>query len=305
MTTAMTDETRFRRHMALVPELAGFARTISLPKTGVRLHAYDTGEAKPPLLLVHGLADESDSWRHVIPTLVRTHRVIAPDLPGFGRSDKPRRAYTIDFFRDTLLELLDVLGFDGVIYVGNSLGAMIGHWLTISTPARVRRLILVDGSLVITQRPTTLRGKWQAALGLAPILGERWYNSLRGRPDAAYATLAAYYADMSALPQTDRDFLYQRVNERVWDDQQRDAYFSTRRNTSAWFLAHGDLAARITALTTPTHVIWGEADRILDISNARDFIKIQPSANLTVLPGVGHLPQQEAPEAFLAALALG
>ena len=209
----------------------------------------------------------------------------------------------MDFFRDVLRELLDELYMAQVMYVGNSLGGMIGHWLTVCAPERIERLVLVDGSLLITQRPTTWRAKWQAAMSLAPYLGEHWYNGLRGNPDAAFATLAGYYADISSLPQADRDFLYQRVNERVWDDNQRDAYFSTRRHTTAWFLAHRELGARIAKITTPTQVIWGESDRILAVSNATDLLKVQPAARLTILPGVGHLPQQEAPAKFLASLA--
>mgnify|MGYP001770903147 CR=1 FL=1 len=67
-------------------ELEPYPREITVD--GLRLHLYAAGRG-PALVLLHGLADEADSWRQVIPVLAQTHRVIAPDLPGFGRSDRP------------------------------------------------------------------------------------------------------------------------------------------------------------------------------------------------------------------------
>ncbi len=82
---------------------------------------------QPAALLLHGLGDEADTWRHLIEPLSQRWRVIAPDLPGFGRSDQPRRAYTLDFLRGCLFELLEVLAVPEVLLVGHSLGGMLAH----------------------------------------------------------------------------------------------------------------------------------------------------------------------------------
>ncbi len=85
----------FQGPMQPFPGLEGWSRRVQLPSSKIRLQVYDTGgDAKPPVLLLHGLGDEADTWRHVLPLLQPDYRVLAPDLPGFGRSDKPRRRYT-------------------------------------------------------------------------------------------------------------------------------------------------------------------------------------------------------------------
>ena len=110
------------------PGLEQHARQIDLPKSRCSLYLYDTGSASGKLLLlIHGLADEADTWRHLIPALSARHRDLAPDLPGFGHSDKPRRAYAAAFYQETLLELLDALEIDRATLVGHSLGAMIAQ----------------------------------------------------------------------------------------------------------------------------------------------------------------------------------
>ncbi|MCS6863432.1 MAG: alpha/beta fold hydrolase, partial [Abditibacteriales bacterium] len=81
----------FQRPMEPWPALAPYVRKVQL-RSGLTLFAFEAGAPDaPPLLLIHGLGDEADTWRHVFLPLAERYHVIAPDLPGFGRSDKPRR----------------------------------------------------------------------------------------------------------------------------------------------------------------------------------------------------------------------
>src|SRR5512136_213880 len=110
------------------PELERYARTVRLPKHGLALHVYDAGGGTAtPMLLIHGLGDEADTWRHLVTPLSAERRVIALDLPGFGRSDQPARPYTLPFFQDIVIELLDILVVQRAILIGHSLGAIIAH----------------------------------------------------------------------------------------------------------------------------------------------------------------------------------
>lgn len=101
-----------------------------------------------PRLLVHGLGDEADTWRHVLPALAAQRRAIAVDLPGFGRSDKPDAPYSVPWYAGVLLDLLDTLQIERVALAGHSLGAVTSHWLALEQPARIERLALLDGGLV-------------------------------------------------------------------------------------------------------------------------------------------------------------
>jgi pimeloyl-ACP methyl ester carboxylesterase len=286
------------------PALAGYARTVMLPQSGLRIFTFDTARERvgpqAPVLLVHGLGDEADTWRHVVEPLAQQRRVIALDLPGFGRSDKPRRAYSLTFFRDTIIELLDALAIPQVSLVGHSLGGIIAHTVALVQPQRLRDLTLIDGCL----SPHPQKMRLEMVFRLLPFVGERYYNGLRGRPKAAYASLAAYYTDIIRLPEADRQFLFQRVNERVWSDRQRDAYFSVLRQMPAWMMRHQrSLRAGLGTLTVPTVVVWGQDDQIIPVRAGQALVDIQASAHLVTITGSGHMPHQEQPAAFLQAIA--
>jgi pimeloyl-ACP methyl ester carboxylesterase len=291
---------QFQGPMRAWPGLEAYARTIGLAQSDLNLYAYDTGESESPaVVLIHGLGDESDSWRHVVEPLSAHYRVVAPDLPGFGRSDKPRRAYTVPFLCDTVLALMDVLSIASATLIGNSLGAMIAQSIALERRERVRGLVLIGGTLLAGTQPLNL----PMMLFLLPGVGEWLYTRLRKDPQAAFETLRGYYADLDGLPEADRDFLFQRVNERVWSDGQRRAYFSVLRHTATWVpRQQRGLDKKLAQLATPTLVIRGEYDHLVPMANAQALADVQPSATLVTVPGAGHLPQQERPQALLDAI---
>ena len=290
----------FQQMMQTLPALSAYARRIDLPKVNLNLFLYESGQVgEPAVILVHGLGDEADTWRLVIPALVPQRRVIAFDLPGFGRSDKPRRSYTVEFFRDVLLELMGVLDISHATLAGHSLGALIIHSTALNAPERVERLVLVDGSLASRTQKLDLK----TAAFLIPGLGEWMYNRLRRDPQAAYRSLAPYYNSLEALPAEERAFLYHRVNERVWSDAQRRAFLSTLRNLARWLPAQQRvLLERLAGLAVPTLAIWGDQDKLQNPDNGRYLVEIQPSARLVIIPGAGHNLQQEHPQPIVEAI---
>lgn len=290
----------YRQPMQPYQGLESYARTIDLPGNGLRLFYYEAGAPEQPAaLLLHGLGDEADTWRHLIEPLSHRWRVIAPDLPGFGRSEKPKRAYTLDFLRGCLFELLERLSIREVFLVGHSLGAMLAHGMLLEQPERASGLVLVDGALLT--RPQRLNP--QLLLFMTPLLGEWLYTRLRRDPQAAYATLRAYYAGMDKLSQAERDFLFYRVNQRVWSDGQRRAYFSTLRNMAASISRmQKKLPARLAELHTPTLILWGEKDQINPPENGADLMRIQPDSKLVLIPEAGHMPHQEQAQAIMQAI---
>jgi pimeloyl-ACP methyl ester carboxylesterase len=283
----------YQREMAPWPALAPYSRLIDLPGAGLSLHLYDSQtQGKPGLILLHGLGDEADTWRYVFEPLSAGFRVVAIDLPGFGRSEDLPGPYSIPALAGLLLELMDRLGLPASALAGSSMGAVIAHWLALEHPDRVARLVLLDGALL----SPAARLNPLLLLFLIPGIGEMLYTRLRRHPQAAYDTLAPYYADLAAMPETDRGFLFQRVNERVWSDRQRRAYFRLLRGAGAWTARQqSSLAGRLATLAVPTLVLWGEHDRIMPVGNAQAVIAAQPSARLAIIAGVGHLPHQEQP----------
>lgn len=285
--------------MDIPPHLTPFARERTLAD-GTRIFLYDSGEAhKPALLLIHGLGDEADTWRGIIPELAARYRVIAPDLPGFGRSAHQRRAHTLGYFARAMGGLLDALGIARTTVAGSSLGAGVAQRLALWQPGRVERLVLIGGALPVGGGKTAVK----TLLYLVPGVGELMYVRNRRSQDVAAAGLRPYYASFDALPNDDQSFLRQRVWARVWSAPQRRAFLSTVR----WLAIDRSLRAdsfrtRLAKLAVPTLLLWGEHDRIQSLERGSEMAALLPDARLEIIPGAGHLPQQEQPEAVARAI---
>jgi pimeloyl-ACP methyl ester carboxylesterase len=252
-----------------------------------------TGGGARAVVLVHGNGDEADSWRHVFQPLSATYRVLAPDLPGFGRS-APRGDGSVKALAQSLEAFLDAVRLERVHLVGSSLGAVVCATLCATHPERVSSLTLGGGA-------SPALGGVQANPNLKPLLepgtGEAFYNGLRDAgPDAAFQTLQPYYANLERLPVADLEFLRERVWARVWSDSQRDAFFAAMRSLFA------DQPALTLSDTVPLHLIWGEHDGIMPMQSAHMILHAYPHAKLEVIRGSGHLPHQEKPDLYRRSL---
>ena len=252
----------------------------------------DTVSGKPILVLVHGLGDEADTWRHIIPVLGKAgYRVLAPDLPGFGRSIVAGSS-NIKKHCKAVLELIESVS-GGAVLIGSSLGAAITESIILSghLRERIKALILLDGCIPIKSpaSPSLL-------ISALPFMGKKWYRSFRNDPDKAWQSLIPYYADIEKLNEEDRIFLRKRVMNRVCSVTQERAYFSTLRSLifhslrTSYYRRIGSWPGRI-------KLIWGEKDMILPANLAESFIELRGNNadKLSVISGAGHLPHQEKP----------
>ncbi|MBL8967750.1 MAG: alpha/beta hydrolase [Spirochaetaceae bacterium] len=260
------------------------------------------GSGKPALVLIHGLGDEADTWRHLFPLLSRDFRLVAPDLPGFGRSlpgDPAGFDSGIIAAADLVLDTMDAAGLGEAILVGSSLGAVVAELVAFRAPGRVRGLVLLDGGL---PSPRSL----PAALVplVLPFLGPAAYRSLRGKPEAAYESLRPFYRDLDALDAADRDFLARRVAARVDSERQLRGFFGLLRSAAfAALFGQGLFRRGLAALDKPVLVLWGSEDRFADRRAAARIARHAKRCSFSEIEGAGHLPQQERPEALAAAIA--
>lgn len=292
----------FQTPMLPWPSLQSYARTLQI--AGRTLFFYDTGQEDdlPPILLVHGLGDEADTWRRILPDLASSRRVIALDLPGFGRSELPEQPVSIDTYVEILHALLDALQISEVTLVGHSMGGIIVQTFGLKYPTRCAELVLIAGGLIAGKTPLNM----MLVLFLIPGIGELAYNSLRRDPQAAYRTLEPYYYSLDQLPKAERDFLYSRVNQRVWSDKQRRAFLGALRSLAGWLPSRQkQLSAQLGATHLPsTTILWGAQDRIVPVENAHALAALLPQGNIRVIivEECGHNLQQDAPERLLQVL---
>jgi pimeloyl-ACP methyl ester carboxylesterase len=287
----------YQTAMPTWPALAGYGKLLKLEKPELSLYYFEAGQHNDQILLmIHGLGDEADTWRHVFLPLSGRFHTIALDLPGFGRSDKPDVDYTPDFLIKSIIGLMNQLNITSTILIGSSLGGILAHQLALTYPERIKGLVLVGGSLL---QPGPMQD-WSLRLMRMPIIGEWLYTRLRKDPDAAYATLKSVYHRLETLPEADRSFLFTRVNHRVWDDGQRRAYLSTLRKLAPWINhIQAELPEQLKNLQIPTLVVRGEFDVLFPQSNATAVTDFQSNATKATILKSGHLPQQEDPQSFL------
>jgi pimeloyl-ACP methyl ester carboxylesterase len=245
-------------------------------------------------MLIHGLGDEADSFRHLFPLLAPEYRLIALDLPGFGRSltNKPT---TLAGCAGAVRTVAAHAGSSRLILVGSSLGAAIAQLVASEVPELAAGLVLIDGGMPVRSKPSG------ALLAMAlPLIGEGRYRAYRRDHGAALRSLYPYYADFAALSQADRDFLATRVVARVESEGQLRAYFSLLRDT---ILRAGKLEKRFLAALAeagrPRAIVWGEADLVMPLEAGRELARLSGSdVQLQVTAGAGHLPHQEKAEAI-------
>jgi len=277
------------------PSLAPYGKYFFVP--GGELFYYDTitddATNKPAIVLIHGLGDEADTWRHVFPLFVAAgYRVIAPDLPGFGRSIWKGKI-SMSRHLAAVLRLLTNAGIasheNPAILAGSSLGAAVCEMAACYKPDLVKALIFIDGCFPLDDKID--KGLLKLML---PSVGRKWYRSFRKNHNAAWESLYPYYDDLDAMSGEDREFLRERVIARVESENQERGYLSTMRSMNVFFIFNGHRISRgIKTYKGKIAILWGEKDRILPVEKAALFRSLRPDAKVTLISGAGHLPHQE------------
>jgi pimeloyl-ACP methyl ester carboxylesterase len=262
---------------------------------GYRRAFVDVGEG-PALLLIHGIGDSSDTWRHVIPELSRNYRVIAPDLLGHGRSDKPRGDYSVAAYANAMRDLLSVLDIERATVVGHSLGGGVAMQFGYQYPERCERLVLVSTGGVSHEVHPVLR--------LAATPAADLFLPLLRLASARFIGMSA--VRMMELLRTDlgRDAEHLlRMFESLPDATARRAFVRTIRAVVDW---RGQAITMLDRcyLTRgmPTLLVWGAHDAVIPLHHAQIAHAAMPASRLEVFPDAGHFPHHSDPTRFVAAL---
>jgi pimeloyl-ACP methyl ester carboxylesterase len=248
---------------------------------GYRVAYLDSRAAAPPLLLVHGFGGDKDNWIRLAAQLEGEVRIIAPDLPGFGDSDAPAQGdYSLDAQVDNLHALIGRLGLTRVELGGNSMGGNIVARYAARHPNRVGSLWLIANSGVAAAPQSELREHIAAGRG----------NPLVAQDAAQYRHLLAWVmAQPPPLPNAFLDVLAERA---VAVRELRQRQFHQLYDADA-----EPLESLLQGLPVPTHIVWGELDRVLHPGAAALLKSALPDATSTLMPGIGHLPMIEDPRA--------
>jgi pimeloyl-ACP methyl ester carboxylesterase len=245
----------------------------------------DYGEG-PPLLLMHGLGCCWQWWLRNLPALGRTRRVIAVDLPGFGASDPlvPPAAEMTDHAA-AMLALCDALGLDRVTAGGHSMGGLVALAMAALAPERVARVIMVNaGGVPMTE------ARLSAVVGVI-----RLSHAFLRRPGVlrALSRRPRLRGGLSKVAVGSRDALSGELATLVVPQMNAPGFVDA---VIAAARAVRDAAPE--RVRCPVLLLWGDRDPIVPVSAARAMAKRLEHPTLALMPGSGHAPMVQDPEAF-------
>jgi pimeloyl-ACP methyl ester carboxylesterase len=263
---------------------------------GFKVHYKEDGRGEPALVLLHGFAASVYSWREVQEPLAQYGRVVAFDRPAFGFTERPLswqgpNPYAAENQADLTMALMDRLGIDQAILVGNSAGGTVAVRSALSYPERVKALVLVDAAIYQGGgSPAWVRPLLNTpqAQRIGPLLMRRIQNW--GLDFARSA-----WHDPSKISAEIWEGYTKPLQAENWDRGLWELFASSRES---------DLASQLDQLNLPVLVISGDDDRIVDTQLSVRLAEDIPGASLVVIPDCGHVPQEECPQAFLEAVGI-
>jgi pimeloyl-ACP methyl ester carboxylesterase len=258
---------------------------------GIPTYVVDAGEG-PPVVLIHGYGDTADGWRRVVPGLLEKHRVVALDVPPFGRSGDPKAKKLIDLYKEFFPAFFDELGIDSATLIGHSIGGAISLHFALDNPERIDRLGLVAPAGLGKSPPWwwhLLAGygpAWRAALSLpSPVTPVLIRGGMKRFLDWRL------FHDPRKLEQDVRHLLDMHCSPKEFDRLLEagrcciDSYTGTLLEDSA-------------RIEVPLFMVWGRRDGLVPSEHARSFGQVHPTAEVHVFENCGHYPQIELPSRF-------
>jgi len=263
---------------------------------GVQVHYKTVGEGEPTMILLHGFGAGEFTWQEVVEPLAEYGMVVTYDRPGFGLTERPMpgqwigpNPYSSGFQPGLLVGLMDSLGIESAILVGNSAGGNVAAQTALEYPERVRGLMLVDASIY------GYRGAEKLSEGVLSLPVVQNVGPLLAR---MAALLGTRFADSS-------------WHEPAKLSPELRAKYGTQLRADHWdygFWEAGrvglpdDLTARLEELDLPVLVITGDDDSVVPTDNSVRLAGELPNAQLAVMSDCGHVPHEECPSQFLAAV---
>jgi pimeloyl-ACP methyl ester carboxylesterase len=254
---------------------------------------YRTAGRGPVLLLLHGIANSSETWEPVASRLTRNFTLVAPDLLGHGASATPRGDYSLGAHATGVRDILTALGHAHVTVVGHSLGGGIAMQFAYQFPERCDRLVLVSSGGLGREVHPLLRA--------AALPGADWLLLLlltTPRLHGVGRTLGALLRQgRLSSPGDDREVLARGLAS-LDNAGARRAFLHTLRAVVEPGGQRVSAANRLGLAVMPTLIVWGERDAIIPVEHGTAAHEAIPGSRLVVFPNAGHMPHHDDPRRF-------
>lgn len=261
---------------------------------GINIHYKTYGRGEPTFILLHGFGASVFSWREVVEPLAQHGTVIAYDRPAFGLTERPlewegESPYGPQAQVDIVLGLMDELGVEKAILVGNSAGGTVSMQVALQHPERVEALILVDAAVYAGGGAPS----WSRPILKTPQMNHVGPLIARQLQAQGVEFIKTAWHDPSKITQDIFDGYQKPLQIANWDK-------------ALWQLTvaseESGLVERLAEITMPTLVITGDDDRIVPTEQSLRLADELPNAELKVIAQSGHLPHEEKPVEFMQAV---
>ncbi len=255
------------------------------------------GSGDHTILLLHGAGVDSAllSWAEVIPLLAEQYRVIAPDLPGYGASDRISGEYSLKFYTDIIKGIIETVSDTPVILAGLSLGGGIGLNLALTHPELIRILIPVDAWGLFEKLPS----HWLTWWFTRSKLNDHLYGWTGKFPALIRWSIAAnLIGDQSKIS----DKLISQVTEAMQAPDAGKPFISFQRSEITPSGLKTDLFGRLKEIKCPTCLIHGSLDKAVPLKGAILAGERIPDCELYIMGNCKHWPQKERPDEFANAV---
>lgn len=261
---------------------------------GVNIHYKEAGSGEKTFILLHPFGGSAYSWREVMDDFAALGHVIAYDRPAFGLTERPMpedwetNPYGMKANVEILRELLDAFGVDKAVLVGNSAGGGVAVAFALEYPERVDELILVDpgvGGGYGPQFPA-----WALPLMWTPQLRHLGPLFMRDYQETLPRTVERGWFDPSKLSDEIRETHLHVLKIKNWDRAFYELTFAP---------AYPELRPLLPQLTVPALIVAGREDRLIRSWYFEAISTEIPDATLQLIPGCGHVPQEECPAEFM------
>lgn len=259
---------------------------------GHKIALYQAGSPEnPPMLLLHGhhAAASALEMGRPFSSFAEDYSVFAPDLLGYGLSDRPNIEYNSDLYVDLIKDLLrDVIGKPAVV-IALSLSSAYAIEVAAANPELLDRLVLICPTGVGSLSKQSAGGKVLQEILKMPLLGEALYNALASHVSIQYYLAQQSYYDKSL------------VTPALVEEYYRTSHVPGARYAPAAFVGgalYDDVSEAWARVETPTLIVWGAEAKMTPVSDAAPFLATNPRAELEKIEASGLMPQDEQPEQF-------
>jgi pimeloyl-ACP methyl ester carboxylesterase len=257
----------------------------------------------PPLVLVHGIGASYLSWQPVVELFAENHRVLVLDLAGFGFTPPHGRKTTVQHNALLLIDFVGLLCDGPVTLIGNSMGGLVSMLAAVKQPPVADRLVLVNPALPVISLRSLSRDSQRLLLPLLPILGNpaaRYYYHERTPEEEVDDTLALVLSDGAAVDPLYRAAAIEMARARREMEWAVPSFTDAARSIAVELASPRRFRKLLHQVSQPTFLIHGTADRVVPPASAEWAARERPDWDYMMIRGMGHTPQIEEPERFVA-----